>query len=200
MLDKVDSSVIAGAILVPAAAFALAYSSILTKLSRALASPYAKADLSRRLSAATVDGLLVLSAGMLFWNSGSLMYLVAALAYVLLRDAVNGQSVGKFVFGLVVIDLHTGRPSSAAASARRNLLFLLPGANAVAVFLETRTIVRDRQGQRLGDKLAQTQVVEGFGARDLVRSFQELLMSIGADGSHVPGRRRRAPLGTERAA
>jgi hypothetical protein len=32
--------------------------------------------------------------------------------------------------------------------------------------------MRDVQGQRLGDRLAQMQVVEGLGAKDLVDEFQ----------------------------
>jgi hypothetical protein len=58
---------------------------------------------------------------------------------------------------------------------RRNLLFLIPGANVVALFLEARTIVRDPQGQRLGDRLAFTQVVDGFAVREFARAFVEWL-------------------------
>jgi hypothetical protein len=43
----------------------------------------------------------------------------------------------------------------------------------VAAFLEASTIVRDSQGQRLGDRFALTQVVEGFGAKDVVAAVQE---------------------------
>jgi uncharacterized RDD family membrane protein YckC len=195
-----DSTVLAGVFVFPAIAFAVAYFPMVSKLSRGLASPYAKADISRRLSAATIDGMIVISLGLLYWTEGSLLAAVAGAAYLLLRDSVNGQSIGKFLFGLVVISLETGRPSSLAGSVRRNLLFLLPGANVVAIFLEARTIVRDRQGQRLGDTLAQTQVVEGFGARELVKSFQELLMGVGDAVGSGPGRRRRAPVRTDRAA
>ena len=49
----------------------------------------------------------------------------------------------------------------------------------MAIFLEARTIVVDPQGQRLGDRLAQTQVIGGAGARDLVKSVQDWLMSLG---------------------
>jgi len=59
------------------------------------------------------------------------------------------------------------------ASLRRNLLFLLPGANLVAVCLESLTIARDPQGQRLGDRLAQTQVVDGFPAKEQAHAFAE---------------------------
>jgi hypothetical protein len=88
------------------------------------------------------------------------------------------QSVGKVLFGLVVIDLMSGRAASVSRSARRNLLLLLRGANIVAIFLEARTIAVDPQGQRLGDRLAHSQVVEVFGARELLKSFQDWLMGL----------------------
>ncbi len=195
-----DPSVLVGVFLFPAMAFALAYFPMVTKFSRGLASPYAKAEVSRRLSAATIDGLIVISLGLLYWTQGSLLAAVAGGGYLLLRDSVNGQSIGKFLFGLVVVSLETGRPSTLAGSVRRNLLFLLPGANIVAIFLEALTVVRNRQGQRLGDTLAQTQVVEGFGAKDIVKSFQDLLMGVGDSLGSAPGRRRRADVRSDRAA
>jgi hypothetical protein len=88
---------------------------------------------------------------------------------------------------LVVIDLVTGRPTGRAGSAKRNVLFLLPGANVAAMFLESATIIRDPEGQRLGDRVAQTQVVQGFGARELVASLQEWWRDFLA---HLDGRSR----------
>jgi uncharacterized RDD family membrane protein YckC len=200
MQKGMNLSAVVGLFVLPAVAFALAYFPIVTTLSRGLASPYSKADVRKRLSAATIDGVIVVSMGVLYWTTGSALSVAGGAAYLLFRDAISGQSIGKFVCGLVVISLETGRPSSLAASVRRNLLFLLPGANVVAIFLETRTIWRDRQGQRLGDKLAQTQVVEGFGAKDLVKSFQDALMGVGSELGRGAGRRRRAPVRADRAA
>jgi hypothetical protein len=82
---------------------------------------------------------------------------------------------------------------------KRNLLLLLPGANVVAVFLEARTMVADPQGQRLGDRLAQTQVVEGAGVKELLKSFQDWLRSGRTLGQPMGGRRR-APGRIDRAA
>jgi uncharacterized RDD family membrane protein YckC len=174
-------------LLLSAVTFALAYSPIVTRLSRGLISPYSKADVRKRFGASLVDGLLVFT---LCLGATSPLYLGVAAGYLLLRDAIGGQSVGKLLFGLVVIDLTSGRAASVSASARRNLLLLLPGANVVAIFLEARTIGVDPQGQRLGDRLAHTQVVEGFGARDLVKSFQDWLMGLGR--GFLPGRIDRA--------
>jgi uncharacterized RDD family membrane protein YckC len=189
-----------GILLLPAVTFALAYSPILTHFSRGLVSPYTKADVRRRFSAALLDGLVVITLSFGYWTGNSPLYLAVGAAYLLLRDAIGGQSVGKLVFGLVVIDLMSGRAASVAGSARRNLLLLLPGANFVAIFLEARTIAVDPQGQRLGDRLAHTQVVEGAGARDLVRSFQDWLMSLGRGPGQVMGGRRRVPGPIDRAA
>ena len=195
-----SASTLFGTFILPAIVFALVYFPIVTQLSRGLLSPYAKADVRRRLFAATIDGLVVVMSCLLYWTSDFVLYLAAGTAYLLFRDAIRGQSVGKFLLGLVVVSLETGRPSSLAGSVRRNLLLLLPGANVVAIFLEVRTVARDPQGQRLGDRLAQTQVVEGLGAKDLVKSFQDWLMGFGAEFGRTVGRRGRAPERIDRAA
>jgi len=170
---EIGWSTVLGLLLLPAVTFAVAYSTIVTRLSRGLISPYSKADVRKRFLACLGDGLLVITLCLGYWIVESPISLAAAAAYLLLRDAVGGQSVGKLLFGLVVIDLTTGRAASVVASARRNLLLLLPGANLVAIFLEARTIAVDPQGQRLGDRLAHTQVVEGLSARDVVKDLQK---------------------------
>src|SRR5580693_1254409 len=53
-----NGTVLFGIVLLPALVLALAYYPILERLSVALISPYPKADVGRRVSAATVDGLL----------------------------------------------------------------------------------------------------------------------------------------------
>src|SRR5262245_13076168 len=196
-----NAATLFGTFILPAIVFALVYFPIVTHLSRGLSSPYAKADVRRRLYAATIDGVVVVASFLLYRTSEFVSCLAAGAAYLLFRDAIKGQSVGKFILGLVVISLETGRPCSLAGSVKRNLLLLLPGANVVAIFLEVRTVVRDPQGQRLGDRLAQTQVVEGFGAKDLVKSFQDWLMYLVAELDRDVGRRgRRAPERIDRAA
>jgi uncharacterized RDD family membrane protein YckC len=189
-----------GILLLPALVFALAYSPIVTRYSRGLVSPYAKADVRKRLSAAFVDALVVMTLSLGYWTGGSPLYLAFGAGYLLMRDAVGGRSIGKLLFGLVVIRLETGRPSSFAGSVERNLLLLLPGANVVAVFLETRTIVSDPQGQRLGDKLAQTHVVEAAGAKELVKLLQKWVVTLGGEFGSVAGGRRPHPGRFDRAA
>jgi len=168
-----STDALVGFVLAPALVFGVAYHPILARLSLALVSPYAKADVMKRVTAATIDGLLVAATVVLYRSSENPVYLFAGAAYLLLRDSFSGRSVGKFCCGLLVINLMTGRPCGRGASIARNALFLLPGANVVAAFLETATIVRDPQGQRLGDRFALTQVVEGFGAKDLAPVMQQ---------------------------
>ena len=200
MLTGIPANTVLGIFILPAVVFALVYFPIVTQLSRGLLSPYVKADVKKRLFAATIDALMVVTTCVLYWNSDVVLYLAAGAAYLLLRDAIKGQSIGKFLFGLVVISLETGRPSALAGSVRRNALLLLPGANIVAIFLEAGTVVRDPQGQRLGDRLAQTQVVEGLGAKDFVKAFQGWLMGFGVEFDREVGRRGRTPVRTDRAA
>jgi len=190
-----NNSVLLTFSLLSAITLAMVYRPIFAKLSVGLVSPYAKADVMKRFLAATLDGILVaamLVAGALVPNRGwGLVYVVAGVAYVLSRDAVLGRSLGKFACGLVVINLETGRPCGWNSSVRRNVLFVLPGANVVAAFLETGTSMRDPQGQRLGDRFALTQVIEGFGAKDVVAAAQEWWLNFTANldrYSHGPER------------
>jgi hypothetical protein len=157
---------------------AVTYHLILSSLTVELISPYSKADLKRRFLAAMADAVIVAIAVFYYRAFGSPLYLVTAGAYLVLRDSIAGRSVGKFLCGLVVVDLKTGRPCAWGSSFQRNLLFLIPGANVVAAFLETSTCIKDSQGQRLGDRFALTQVVDGFGAKDVVAAFQEWWLTV----------------------
>lgn len=153
-----------------------------------LVSPYPKASLGKRLCAAGIDGLLVASIAVASWNAGSLAHVIVATLYLLLRDAFGGQSIGKLFMGLVVIQVDTGQRCGLAGALKRNVVLAIPGATLVAVLLETRTLVRDPQGQRLGDRVAHTQVVEGFGARDLVKDLQDWWASFLAELPGAAGR------------
>jgi uncharacterized RDD family membrane protein YckC len=163
------------ALVASAGLFTALYFPAIARWSRGLASPYAKADVHRRMAAATVDGPLILSCVLFYATTESMLLLLAGAGYALLRDAVGGQSVGRFVYSLMVIRLDTGRPAGARSSVQRNIVLLIPGANIPAVFLEALTVVRDPKGARLGDRIALTQVVDGFGARELVKILRDQL-------------------------
>jgi hypothetical protein len=164
------------------------------RFSRGLVSPYPKADTQRRLAAAIFDGAVSLVFVAAFLALPSAALLLAAATYVLLRDALNGQSLGKFLQSLVVINVRTRARCGFREAVGRNFLFVIPGANFAALVLETRTMLRDPQGQRLGDRIAQTQVVDGYGARELIRSIMDQLVAAMRTRAVVPRRRRVATL------
>jgi uncharacterized RDD family membrane protein YckC len=98
-----------------------------------------------------------------------------ATIYFLLRDSIfDGQSVGKRLLGLRVVDVKTSQPGARRESILRNfplaLAFFLPivpvighllgAGTALFVFsMEAIAIFTDRDGRRLGDKFAGTIVV-----------------------------------------
>jgi uncharacterized RDD family membrane protein YckC len=175
--------------------FAALYFPAVERFSRGLSTPYAKVDIRRRFAAAAIDGMLVATLLVFAIDLRSSVFLALAIAYLLFRDAVSGQSLGKFLLGLIVIRLETGRPCNLSASATRNAVLLVPGANAVAVLLEARTIARDPLGHRLGDRMARTQVVDGLGAKELVKAVQRELASI--EGSPLVRKPDRTPVGVD---
>ena len=162
------------------AVFGIVYLPVLMRQPKAFVSPYAKADIRKRASSAIADGLLVATCVALYRTQDSILFLGLGALYLLLRDAlfIPGQSIGKFLFGLRVISLGDGRPCSRLHSAQRNCILLVPGLNVVAVALETIAIARDPQGQRLGDTLANTQLIEGLVAKDFAASLQRTLIVI----------------------
>jgi hypothetical protein len=188
----VTANLLFGGLMLPAMFFTLVYFPAM-KLSLVLVSPYAKANVDRRLCAAAVDGLLVAACWLAYWKAGSAPLAIAASLYLLLRDAIGGQSIGKFLVGQVVVSVDTGERCGPAGSIKRNLFLVIPGANLAAIVLEARTLVHDRQGQRLGDRLAHTQVVEGFGARDVVKDLQQWWLSFLAQLPGAAGRPGRRP-------
>jgi uncharacterized RDD family membrane protein YckC len=178
-------------LLFPAVLFGMVYFPTLHYLSVSLVTPYAKVDVRRRLVAASLDGMPAVAAWFLYRNTESLWAPAVAVLYLLLRDGIGGQSLGKLLVGLVVVNVQTGRLCTWKESTLRNVFVLIPGANLVAIFLESITIIRDPQGQRLGDRLAQTQVIEGLGAKDLATSFEEWWANVFASLERDPRRRRR---------
>jgi uncharacterized RDD family membrane protein YckC len=87
-----------------------------------------------------------------------MLLLIAALliftGYLLVADALpGGQSVGKRIWKLSVVDAATGAPCTVWQSFVRNIFFLiLGGIEWMVIFGEDR--------QRLGDKAAKTLVIK----------------------------------------
>ncbi|WP_426752504.1 RDD family protein [Myxococcus sp. Y35] len=137
-------------------------------------SPYPKASLWLRAGARVVDVAVAWGLYVVCGAAGS----VVALLFLLLADGmIQGQSVGKRIFGVKVMHLPTRSAARHRDSTLRNaplalivLLGMMPaphGPVAAAAGLlviggvEAWRVLRDPLGWRLGDTWAQTQVVDG---------------------------------------
>jgi len=149
---------------------------IIYKSTHNIISPYGKANIIKRVLASIVDISLFLLFFYFFLFYKKIYFLAFGCTYILFRDSLlQGKSVGKFLFGLMVIRLSDGKPCSISRSILRNLFFIIPGMNIVAFIFETYFSIKDKQGIRLGDKFAITQVVEGKKAPELVKLYQIIL-------------------------
>ena len=120
------------------------------------------ASRSKRLLAQGLDAVFTIVPTfvgvMLFAGTDSTFVLIAgvmvSIAYYFLADALpGGQSYGKRVLGIAVIEQRTHRPCVASQSFFRNLFLALLGPiDWLFIFGAKR--------QRLGDKFASTIVVE----------------------------------------
>lgn len=142
----------------------------------------AKADPVKRVLATVIDMLLASIVGFIPFIGG-----IAGALYILLRDALpvealEYKSVGKKAMNLDVVSLtNPSERIDYATSARRNWMFamgpvmlalmyipilgwLLDIILAIGLFIlgimEIVKIFSDEKGHRLGDKMAQTQVIE----------------------------------------
>jgi uncharacterized RDD family membrane protein YckC len=140
-----------------------------------------KASLVKRFLAVLVDGLVAGLPSLLLGGVGSLL----GTAYILVRDGLDlafmdRRSIGKRLVGLRVVTLD-GSPVTLETSLRRNWMFglgvfsqvlyhsaLLGGlgawlvglAGSVLGLVEVVLVFVDEDGRRLGDRIANTQVIE----------------------------------------
>jgi uncharacterized RDD family membrane protein YckC len=134
----------------------------------------AKADLGKRFVAALIDGILAGVVGVIPVVGG----LIGA-AYMLVRDGLDldfmdGRSLGKKVMKLRPVRLD-GAAMDIATSVKRNIPFAIgpaimiipilgwilgPVVALVIGLVEAVLVLTDEQGRRMGDKLAETMVIE----------------------------------------
>jgi uncharacterized RDD family membrane protein YckC len=134
--------------------------------------PYPKADLTLRALARLVDFLVAFA---LAWYAPPVGPVAAAL-YMLVADALmNGQSLGKRLFGVRAMSLTRRAPAGLVDSVLRNSPFALVAVFGAApqlwlalfvagvpmIAVEAYRVVTHPQGLRVGDLMAETQVVDG---------------------------------------
>ncbi len=141
-------------------------------------SGYPKASLLLRSGARLVDAAI---AWTLYVSTGP-AGVVMALLYTLFADGMlQGQSPGKKIFGVKVVYLPTRSGARHRDSVLRNapfglilILSMMPELGPRAFFagltviggIEALQCFRDKEGLRLGDTWAQTQVIDGKVAAD----------------------------------
>lgn len=137
-------------------------------------SPYPKCSLFLRAGARAMDAAIAWSLYVTFGQAGG----VVALVFLSLADGLmDGQSVGKRMFGIKVVHLPTRAPAQFRESVLRNaplslivLLGMMPEPLGLVAFaagalviggVEAWKVFKDPLGIRLGDVWGQTQVVDG---------------------------------------
>lgn len=132
-----------------------------------------KAGISKRLIAKLVDILVAWALSLFLPPLG----IILGLVYLALADSFQkGQSLGKMVFGLEVLDSE-GSGCDLKSSVYRNLPFVFTFLCAVIPLLgwilliivglpligvEIWLMATDEKGERLGDRIAGTHVVESL--------------------------------------
>ncbi|MDL5051224.1 RDD family protein [Oscillatoria amoena NRMC-F 0135] len=146
---------------------------------------YPKASLGDRFLASLIDGLVLLALaipsiiliilgaieldkyydeqtkGYIYIGLGILLF-VLPLIYNFIKDGLgNGQSYGKRAMSLMVVNLDNNTPCNMGKSAVRYLIMLLLGIIPyVGGLIEPIMVLADKDGRRLGDRAANTQVIE----------------------------------------
>ncbi len=142
--------------------------------------PAGKADLGKRFVAAIIDAVVGVVVGLVPYIGG-----FVGAAYWLLRDGLefefmDQRSIGKKLMKLRPVTLD-GSPMDMLASAKRNWMFALGGVISILIFIpiigwlliipvglvslalgivELVLVIVDPEGRRLGDKIANTKVIE----------------------------------------
>ena len=136
---------------------------------------YAKAPLGARFLAVIADsviasallplGVLLLYADLINGRPPVLGGILTAIAglwqlgYTFGRDGARGAGFGKRMTGLVVVRAENGAPAGLGASiARQLVLWLLGIVPVIGSLIEPILVLSDKDGRRLGDKAAKTQV------------------------------------------
>ncbi|EMA68574.1 RDD family protein [Halorubrum distributum] len=111
-------------------------------------------DMVASLAAAVVS----LAVGAVWGGLADLAFLLVAVGWYVVSEAVWGHTPGKWVVGIEIVDTD-GEEISASAAVVRNVTKLLGGASLLLILAGVVFIADDLDNQRLGDRFADTLVV-----------------------------------------
>ena len=132
-----------------------------------------KASVMKRVLARVIDILIAWALSLFLPPLG----IILGLAYLAIADSLHkGQSLGKMVFGLDVLEVD-GSGCDLKSSIYRNIPFvfiflcsaipllgwiLMVVVGIPVMAIELWLMVTDERGERLGDRIAGTHVIEGL--------------------------------------
>lgn len=121
-----------------------------------------------RIAAGLIDyaiavllAILVLSPGFRMFNLIGLKKLISLVIpsiYLLLKDCIDGKSIGKLIIGLTAFNTHEGKPAGFSDSILRNWFLAVPliGPTILGPITAIQIFIRNR---RWGDGFSNTIVV-----------------------------------------
>ena len=90
----------------------------------------------------------------------AVVFLLVLVGWYVVSEAVWGQTPGKRLVGISVVDTN-GNDISAGDAVMRNVTKLLGGSSLLFILVGVVLIADSRDNQRLGDRMADTLVVRG---------------------------------------
>ncbi len=132
---------------------------------------FVKAGPNKRVCAYLIDSCVIaVPCIAVQFLAGSMFSTIVWLVYLLIKDCFNGQSLGKKLVGIQIVDMDNA-PAGPNQTVMRNLFWIvvcvLPLFNpylgllsAAIVIYEYVALIRDPFGQRFGDKMSLTRVYD----------------------------------------
>ena len=93
------------------------------------------------------------------WFVGALGMVLLPNPYLLLKDAIEGKSIGKLVMGIVAYNEKEGRPGGLLDSIIRNWYLVIPMVGPLVVSAAIGAQILTGRRRRLGDEGADTVVI-----------------------------------------
>ena len=112
------------------------------------------------LLSVVVAVLVAAAVGVVSDALAAVVFLLVLVGWYVAPEAVWGQTPGKRLVGISVVDTN-GNEISAGDAVMRNITKLLGGSSLLFILVGVVLIADSRDNQRLGDRMADTLVVRG---------------------------------------
>jgi len=90
----------------------------------------------------------------------AILFIFVFFGYYIISEAIWGRTVGKRLVRIRVVDME-GKPISAYSAILRNILKIMGLYSLLLILVGVVLIADSRYDQRLGDRLANTLVIQG---------------------------------------